>query len=68
MASDFTPGTPVAYIPLHANGDIEHPDVEYGIVSSSNEKYVFVKYKNYLHPIATNPQDLRLDLRLGETR
>lgn len=27
-------GTQIAYIPLHANGNIEHPDVEFGFVTS----------------------------------
>jgi hypothetical protein len=39
-----TPGVRVAYIPGHAFGDMAHPDVEHGIVSSSNGKYVFVKF------------------------
>ena len=39
-----TPGVRVAYIPGHAFGDMAHPDVEYGIVSSSNDKNVFVKF------------------------
>lgn len=30
----FLPGTQVAYIPPHANGDINHPDVEFGFVTS----------------------------------
>ena len=39
-----TPGVRVAYIPGHAFGDMTHPDVEHGIVSSSNDKNVFVKF------------------------
>lgn len=38
------PKTRVAYIPLHAEGDINHPDVEYGRVSSTNSHTVFVKF------------------------
>lgn len=30
------PGTQVAYIPTHANGDINHPDVEFGFVTAEN--------------------------------
>lgn len=30
----LAPGTQIAYIPMHANADIEHPDVEFGFVSS----------------------------------
>lgn len=28
------PGDQIAYIPPHANGDITHPDVEFGLVTS----------------------------------
>lgn len=41
---DFEKDECVTYVPTHANGDINHPDVENGIVSSVNEFYVFVKY------------------------
>jgi hypothetical protein len=45
----FGKGTRVAYVPIHANGDITHPDVEHGTVSSSNEKgTVFVKFDKQL--------------------
>jgi hypothetical protein len=30
------PGTQIAYIPNHANGDIIHPDVEFGFVISES--------------------------------
>ena len=30
-------GTQIAYIPLHANGDITHPDVEFGFVTAQSE-------------------------------
>ena len=39
-----TPGVRVAYIPGHAHGEINHPDVEHGAVSSNNGKNVFVKF------------------------
>lgn len=36
----------VAYIPTHANGDIDHPDVEYGFVAKDDptQGNVFVRY------------------------
>ena len=34
----------VVYIPTHADGDLNHPDAEYGTVSSTNHLYVFVKF------------------------
>lgn len=47
-ASDFKRGMPVLYVPLHANGDPTHQDVEPGIVSSVNEYFVFVKFEKHL--------------------
>ncbi len=44
MEIRFHPGDSVAYIPLHAAGDIGHEDVERGIVSSVSEQWVFVKF------------------------
>lgn len=38
------PGMRVAYVPGHAHGDIAHPDVEHGTVSSTNNKYAFVRF------------------------
>jgi len=43
-SSDFVAQERVAYIPTHAHGDIGHKDVEYGRVSSTNEKFVFVRF------------------------
>lgn len=44
--SGFRRGDQVAYIPLHAGGDIEHPDVELGFVmdQSVDPDAVFVRY------------------------
>ena len=41
---DFKKGQRVRYIPAHAEGDISHPDCNNGVVSSINDKWVFVKY------------------------
>lgn len=38
------PGQRVAYVPLHAHGDRNHPDVETGTVSSTNAKNAFVRF------------------------
>lgn len=37
-------GSSVTYIPIHAGGDINHPDVKRGTISSFNEHTVFVRY------------------------
>lgn len=31
-------GTQIAYIPNHAHGDINHPDVEFGFVTSQRDE------------------------------
>jgi hypothetical protein len=33
----FKPGTQVLYIPRHAHGDLNHPDVEAGFVTSAHK-------------------------------
>lgn len=42
--SEIVPGARVTYVPTHANGDLNHPDVEHGTVSSKNGWYVFVRF------------------------
>lgn len=44
MENKFKKGVRVVYVPTHAFDDIEHKDCERGVVSSVNEKYVFVKF------------------------
>lgn len=43
MTKQFKKGQRVVYIPSHVS-DLTHPDIEHGVVSSSNEKFVFVKF------------------------
>lgn len=38
-------GSPVTYIPRHANGDAGHPDCERGNISSFTEDRVWVRYQ-----------------------
>lgn len=47
-STNIEPRTRVAYIPNHADGDINHPDVEWGYVSSSNDVNIFVKFDKQL--------------------
>ena len=42
--SDFKSGEQIAYIPSHADRDINHPDVEFGFVTSVREDTVFCRY------------------------
>jgi hypothetical protein len=69
---DFKKGDKVTYIPSHARDTFNkrgsHPDIENGVVSSTNEKFVFVKYDNAACKMvtgdepytsqATKPEDL----------
>ena len=43
---DFEKGQRVRYVPRHAHGDFGHPDCACGVVSSTNDRWVFVKYDN----------------------
>lgn len=60
--TDFEPGDKVRYVPNHAHGNVNHPDCEDGIVSSTNDVNVFVRY--YYHAVlkdtaqSTSPEDL----------
>lgn len=41
----YKPGTQIAYIPDHAEGDILHDDVEFGFVTSqAGKRSVFCRY------------------------
>jgi len=67
--AEFEKGQKVTYIPHHAENDENHPDCQDGVVSSTNEKFVFVKYDNGMCIMATGdepytaqatrPEDLR---------
>ena len=42
--TEFYRGMQIAYIPTHCNGDITHPDVELGFVTSVRGEYAFCRY------------------------
>lgn len=56
--SNFKKDDPVLYISDYdkINNKINHANV--GIVTSINDKFVFVCYKNQNHSQATNPENL----------
>lgn len=66
--TDFKKGDKVAYIPRYTEGDTVHKDIQHGVVSSTNERVVFVKYNNLVCEMktgdepyiahATDPEDL----------
>jgi len=53
LLSKFKKGDRVKYTPNHALGIEDHEDCEYGVVSSKNKKYVFVKYDHLMGVIVT---------------
>lgn len=60
MSEDFRAGERVHYVPYHANGDIRHRDCENGIVTSTNDRFVFVKFnQNHDYGKACKPDQLR---------
>lgn len=56
MTEDFKHGDRVRYIPNRAAGDIRHADCQDGVVSSTNEKFVFVKYNNAMCIMTTGDE------------
>jgi len=44
MTEPIERGTQIAYIPMHADGDIGHPDVEFGFVTSVRGSTAFCRY------------------------
>lgn len=50
MYNKFDRGDQVIYIPWHAKGDDDHPDCQYGFVTSDpGEDTVFVRYFSNIH-------------------
>lgn len=45
-------GTQIAHVPMHAHGDIKHPDVEFGFITgiSNDIRTVFCRYWLKNHP------------------
>ena len=66
--ANFKSGDRVVYIPVHADSDENHPDCERGEVTSTNTRFVFVKFDQYVKklgwdgvtPKACDPSDLIL--------
>jgi hypothetical protein len=48
--SEIKRGMQIAYIPRHAEGDIGHPDVEFGFVTSIRGGFAFCRYWSKRHP------------------
>lgn len=57
--ADFYPGQLVRFLPNHAAGDREHPDCENGRVTSTNDRFVFVRFGQSEGGQACNPDQLK---------
>lgn len=75
----WPPKTQIVYIPTHAKGNPEHPDCEYGFVTSQNDDYVFCRFwmkgqfshskmelRTKANSEACRPEDLMLYRKVGE--
>lgn len=54
----FETGHRVRYVPYHAQGDAQHPDCEDGVVTSVNDRYVFVRFAGRTQSQACRPSQL----------
>lgn len=63
FVNPFREGDLVRYIPGHAHGDVEHEDCENGVVTSTRDDVVLVRYGQKVSSQATCPWDLRLITR-----
>lgn len=68
IMTNFSAGDPIIYVPMHAEGDINHPDCERGFVSSVKPGIVFCRFFYPNGELRTtscsegcNPRDLVLD-------
>jgi hypothetical protein len=58
----FEIGDAVIYVPLHAHGDLTHPDVEHGVVTSTNSAgTIFVRFAGDINSKGCDAEDLRHD-------
>lgn len=56
---EIEPQMSVRYVPRHAGNNLNHPDVEQGVVSSKNDLFAFVKFgASNTGSQACNPGDL----------
>lgn len=73
MTTTIQRGTQIAYIPGHADGNINHPDVEFGFVTSVKEDMAFCRFwsktdRNQLRTLANSEGAWFHSLRIVNTR
>ena len=52
-------GMKVLYVPDHAQGNLQHKDIEPGIVTKKNTDYVFVQFGGDVQSKACSPKNLQ---------
>ena len=62
---DFKAEDNIIYVPMHAEGNKNHPDCEHGYVTSTNSKFVFCRFydkhdrlRTVANSEACRPEDL----------
>lgn len=58
--SDVQVGTQIAYVPQHAFGKLDHPDVQYGFVTAVADTFAFCRYWRRGHENDAVPVQERL--------
>jgi hypothetical protein len=56
-------GRRVIYVPQHAQNDTHHKDAELGVISSFNNRFVFVRYDGDAH--TNSKATYRINLHWG---
>ncbi len=59
---DFNVDDTVVYVPKQHQHNIRSQDLQYGVVTSKNNRFVFVKFKYKVHSHPCEPNDLRIQL------
>jgi hypothetical protein len=68
ISDNIKPGLQVAYIPRHAKGSINHPDVEFGFVLTPVSHGVFCRfwYRDFTKGLRTTANSELVDYELLE--
>lgn len=59
---DFNVDDTVMYVPRHKQGNFTESDLHHGVVTSKNNRFVFVRFEDKKRSEACYPNDLRLSL------
>lgn len=75
----WPPKTQIVYIPAHAKGNPDHPDCEFGFITSQNDEFIFCRFwmkkglsydkcelRTKANSEACRPEDIMLYRKVGE--